>query len=365
MIDACRTRCVVAVFLLMALGAFGADSARGETYPSRPVRLIVPFAAGGLNDVVARLIGPYLERSLGQPFIVENRPAASGIVGTDATAKAAPDGHTLLMVASSFTVVPATHAKLPYDPERDLAPIAMVAKSSLLFLVNPKVPANSLAQFVAFAKANPGKLNYASPGAATQTHLVIELFSRKADIKMQHIPYRGGAPAMTAMVAGETQFTAISTLLSLPQIQTGALRAIATGSLSRDAQLPDLPTVAEQGFPGFEAIQWIGLLTTASTPKDVTPNSTGRCAIPISSPSSRNTASRRSAGRQPTFSAPSPPISRIGPRQRAPRTSRPSDSATNARDGERVTSRMDCSGWEDRTAPAVATDASPPGRPCW
>ncbi len=233
MIEAYRTRSVLAVFLLMAPAALGAADARAEIYPNRPVRLIVPFAAGGLNDVVARLIGPSLERSFGQPFIVENRPAASGIVGTDATAKATPDGHTLLMVASSFTVVPATHSKLPYDPERDLAPIAMVAKNSLLFLVNPKVP------------------------------------GRKADIKLQHIPYRGGAPAMTAMVAGETQFTAISTLLSLPQIQTGALRAIATGSLSRDAQLPDLPTVAEQGFPGFEAIQWIGLLTTAGTPKDI------------------------------------------------------------------------------------------------
>jgi tripartite-type tricarboxylate transporter receptor subunit TctC len=166
-------------------------------------------------------------------------------------------------------VVPATHPKLPYDPERDLAPIAMVAKNSLLFLVNPNVPIHSLAEFVALAQANPGKLNYASPGAATQTHLVVELFSRKANIKLQHIPYRGGAPAMTAMVAGDTQFTAISTLLSLPQIEAGTLRAIASGSLSRDAQLPDLPTVAEQGFPGFEAIQWIGLLTTAGTPQDV------------------------------------------------------------------------------------------------
>jgi len=255
--------------VVMALAALRAAGADADTYPNRPVRLIVPFAAGGLNDVVARLVAPYLERSLGQPFIVDNRPAASGIVGTDATAKAPPDGYTLLMVASSFTVVPATNPKLPYDPERDLAPIVMVAKNSLLFLVNPKVPAHLLAEFVTLAKANPGKLNYASPGAATQTHLVVELFSRKADIKLQHIPYRGGAPAMTAMVAGDTQFTAISTLLSLPQIQAGALRAIASGSLSRDAQLPDLPTVAEQGFPGFEAIQWIGLLTTAGTPKDV------------------------------------------------------------------------------------------------
>jgi len=255
--------------VVMALAAFRPAGAHADTYPNRPVHLIVPFAAGGLNDVVARLVAPYLERSRGQPFIVDNRPAASGIVGTDATAKAPPDGYTLLMVASSFTVVPATNPKLPYDSERDLAPIVMVAKNSLLFLVNPKVPAHSLTEFVALAKANPGKLNYASPGAATQTHLVVELFSRKAGIKLQHIPYRGGAPAMTAMVAGDTQFTAISTLLSLPQIQAGALRAIASGSLSRDGQLPDLPTVAEQGFPGFEAIQWIGLLTTAGTPKDV------------------------------------------------------------------------------------------------
>ena len=243
--------------------------AQTDTYPSRPVRLIVPFAAGGPNDVVARLVAPYLERAFGQPFIIDNRPAASGIVGTDATAKATPDGYTLLMVASSFTVIPATHQKVPYDAQRDLAPIVMVAKNALLFLVNPKVPAKSLAEFVALAKADPGKFNYASPGAATQTHLVVELFSQRAGIKLQHIPYRGGAPAMTAMVAGDTQFTAISTLLSLPQIQSAALRAIASGSLTRDPQLPDLPTVAEQGFPGFEAIQWIGLLTTAGTPTEI------------------------------------------------------------------------------------------------
>jgi tripartite-type tricarboxylate transporter receptor subunit TctC len=259
----------LAVLLVLGLLALHATGAYADAYPNRPVRLIVPFAAGGLNDVVARLVAPYLERSLGQPLVIDNRPAASGIVGTDATAKTMPDGHTLLMVASSFTVVPATHPKLPYDPERDLAPIAMVAKNPLLFLVNPRVPARSLAEFVALARANPGELNYASPGAATQTHLVVELFSRKANIKLQHIPYRGGAPAMTAMVAGDTQFTAISTLLSLPQIEAGVLRAIANGSLSRDAQLPNLPTVAEQGFPGFEAIQWIGLLTTAGTPQDV------------------------------------------------------------------------------------------------
>jgi tripartite-type tricarboxylate transporter receptor subunit TctC len=260
-----RAVCLAALALLAA----SATGLAADTYPSRPVRLIVPFAAGGLNDVVARLVAPHLERALGQPFIVDNRPAASGIVGTDATAKAPPDGYTLLMVASSFTVIPATRPSVPYDSERDLAPIIMVAKNSMLFLVNPKVPANSLAEFVALARAEPGKFNYASPGAATQTHLVVELFSRKAGVKLQHIPYRGGAPAITAMVAGDTHFTTISTLLSLPQIQAGALRAIANGNPTREAQFPDLPTVAEQGYPGFEAIQWIGLLTTAGTPREI------------------------------------------------------------------------------------------------
>jgi tripartite-type tricarboxylate transporter receptor subunit TctC len=191
------------------------------------------------------------------------------MVGTDQVAKAQPDGHTLLMVASSFTVIPATRSKVPYDAARDLAPILVVAKSSMLFLINPKVPAKSLTEFVALAKAEPGKFNYATPGAASQAHLLIELFSQKAGIKMQHIPFRGGNPAMQAMVAGDTQFTAISTLLSLPHLQSGSLRAIANGNLAREPALPDLPTIAEQGYPDFEAIQWIGLLTTAGTPKPV------------------------------------------------------------------------------------------------
>ena len=265
------SRCgsLAGVAALLAALAVGNASAQAQTYPTHPIKLIVPFAAGGLNDVVARLVAPYLEKSLGQPVIVDNRPAASGIVGTDATAKAPPDGHTLLMVASSFTVVPATRPNLPYDPQRDLAPIIMVGKNSLLFLLNPKVPAKSLGEFVALAKANPGKFNYASPGAATQTHLVVELFSQRAGIKLQHVPYRGGNPAMLAMVAGDTQFTAISTLLSLPQIQAGALRPVATGNPAREPQFPDLPTVAEQGYPDFEAIQWIGLLTTAGTPREI------------------------------------------------------------------------------------------------
>ena len=262
-------RFLATVLIAAAAWMYAASCSCAQTYPTHAVRLIVPFAAGGLNDVVARLVSPYLERSLGQPVVVDNRPAAAGIVGTDGVAKAPPDGHTLLMVASSHTVIPATRTHLPYNAERDLAPIAMVARNSLLFVINPKVPAHSLAEFVALAKAHPGKFNYSTPGPASQAHLLIELFSQRAGIKLQHIPYRGGNPATQAVLSGDAQFTVISTLASLPFIRSGALRALATGHLTRDPQLPDLPTVAAQGYPGFEAIQWIGLLTTAGTPKAI------------------------------------------------------------------------------------------------
>jgi tripartite-type tricarboxylate transporter receptor subunit TctC len=253
-----------ALWIFLAAGA-----AHAQTYPTHVVRIIVPFAAGGLNDTAARVIQPYLEKALGQTVIVENRPAASGIVGAELVAKAAPDGHTLLMVASSYTVLPATTSSLPYDSERDLAPIAVLGKNPLLFVVNAKVPAKTLGEFVALAKASPGKLNYATPGAATQTRFVTELWSGRAGIKMQHIPYRGGAPAVQSVIAGQTEFTALSPLVSLPHIEAGSVRALAVGSLARYPQLPNVPTVAESGFPDFEAIQWVGLLTTAGTPKGV------------------------------------------------------------------------------------------------
>jgi tripartite-type tricarboxylate transporter receptor subunit TctC len=251
-----------ALWILATSGA-----ALAQSYPTHVIRIIVPFAAGGLNDTAARIIQPYLEKGLGQSVIVENRPAASGIVGTEMVAKAAPDGHTLLMVASSFTVLPATSPSLPYDSERDLAPIVLLGKNPLLFVINKQVPAKTLGELVALAKANPGKLNYATPGAATQTRFVTELWSERAGIKLQHIPYRGGAPAVQSVVAGQTEFTVLSPLVSLPQIEAGNLRALAVGSLARFAQLPGVPTVAESGFPDFEAIQWVGLLTTAGTPK--------------------------------------------------------------------------------------------------
>jgi len=238
-------------------------------YPDHPVRLIVPFAAGGANDIIARLIQPVLQQALGQPIIIDNRPAASGTVGTEAVARAQPDGYTLLMAFTTHTVNPAINAKLPYDTERDLAPIVLVGKSPLLFSVNPKVAAKTVPELVALAKANPGKLNYATPGSTSEAHLLMALWTKLAGVEMTHVAYRGGAPAVLGTVAGESQITLMSPVASLSQIKAGTLRALATGSLARDPQLPEVPTFAESGFPGFEAVAWAGLFTTAGTPKPI------------------------------------------------------------------------------------------------
>jgi tripartite-type tricarboxylate transporter receptor subunit TctC len=238
-------------------------------YPDRPIRLIVPFAAGGANDIIARLIQPALALALGQPIVIDNRPAASGTVGTEAVARAQPDGYTLLMAFTTHTVNPAINAKLPYDTERDLAPIVLVGKSPLIFSVNERVPAKTLSDLVALAKAKPGKLNYATPGSTSEAHLLMALWTKRAGIEMQHIAYRGGAPAVLGTVSGESEMTLMSPIASLSQIRAGTLRALAVGSLERDPQLPDVPTFAQSGFPGFEAVAWAGLFTTAGTPQPI------------------------------------------------------------------------------------------------
>ncbi len=256
--------CLAGIALFMLIGGVRAD-----TYPSRPIRIVVPTQAGAAQDILARLLQPYLEKSLGQPIIVENRSGASTMIGTDAVAKATPDGYTLLIVPTTFTVNAALNPKLSFDLQRDFEPITVLVKNPLLFAVNAKVPARTLAEFVALAKAQPGKLNYGTPGASTQAHLLLEMWSARAGIKLQHIPYRGGAPAALAVATGETQLVLLSPLGILPQIESGLVRAIATGGLVRDPKFPDLPTAAESGFPGFEAVQWLGLLTTGGAPKDI------------------------------------------------------------------------------------------------
>lgn len=257
--------------IVAALSAFMqiATPSEAVAYPDRAIRMIIPLPPGGAVDIVARLLQPHLEKSLGKPLVIENRPGASGIVGAGTVANAEPDGHTLLLVPTTFTINAAVHKKLPFNPQRSFAPVILAGRNSLMFLVNPKVKANTLKEFAALAKAEPGKFNYATPGASSQAHFLLELWSSQAGIQMQHIPYRGGAPAVLATVTGEAHMTLISPTASLTQIESGALRALATGGTTREEQLPAVPTAAEAGYPDFKALQWIGLLTTGGTPKPI------------------------------------------------------------------------------------------------
>jgi tripartite-type tricarboxylate transporter receptor subunit TctC len=238
-------------------------------YPDRPIRVVIPLPAGGAVDIVARLLQPHLEKSLGKPLIIENKAGASGIIGAQTVATADPDGHTLLLVPTTFTINPAVHQKLPFDPIKSFEPVAVVGRNALMFLVNPQVKAKNLKEFAALAKAQPGLLNYATPGASSQAHLLLELWSQQAGIRMQHVPYRGGAPAVLATVTGEAHMTLISPTASLTQIEAKKLRALATGGVTREEQFPDVPTAAESGFPDFRALQWIGLLATGGTPTPI------------------------------------------------------------------------------------------------
>jgi tripartite-type tricarboxylate transporter receptor subunit TctC len=249
--------------LLVVTAADAAD------YPNKPIRLIVPTAPGGVNDIVARLIQPGLAAALKQPIVIENKSGANNIIGTDFVAKSAPDGYTLVVVPASHSVNPAVNSRMPFDTEKDLAPIILIGKNAMLFLVNPQVPAKTVQEFAALAKANPDKFSFATPGMASQAHLVISQWEIMTGVKATHIPYRGGAPATLATIAGETQFTVMSSLVAAPQVEAGKLRALAIGSLKRDPHFPDVPTLAEAGYPGVEAVTWVGLFAPAGTPRDI------------------------------------------------------------------------------------------------
>jgi tripartite-type tricarboxylate transporter receptor subunit TctC len=237
-----------------------------QDYPTKNITVIVPFPPGGINDAAIRILQPELEKRLGKSLIIDNRAGAGGAVGTQAVVRSAPDGHTLLAVASSHAVAPAVNPNLSYDTVHDLSPIVMIARDPMLFLVNSKVPAKDLVEFVALAKAKPGELNYSSPGFGTQTQFITELFKLKSGVQIQHVPFRGGSPALQAVIAGDVQFSVLSGQVSLPHIEAGSIRAIALGGSARDARVPNVQTVAEAGYPDVEAIQWIGLLAPAKTP---------------------------------------------------------------------------------------------------
>jgi tripartite-type tricarboxylate transporter receptor subunit TctC len=240
------------------------------SYPDKPLRLIVGFAPGGSTDIVGRIVAQRLSERLGQTVNVDNKAGAGGTLGADAAAKSAADGYTLTLgTTSTHAIAPGVYSKLPYDPVADFTQISLVAITPYLLVVNPQVKASNLADFVALAKSQPGKLNYASAGNGTATHLAMEMLKDAAKIDLVHIPYKGNAPADLAIVGGEVQAVFGSMPALLQNTKAGKVRPLAVGSAARSPALPDVPTVAEQGYPGFEAALWLGIMGPANMPKAV------------------------------------------------------------------------------------------------
>ena len=254
--------------LLLVVAAASA-LAQGN-YPDRPVRIIVPVPAGGPADALARIVGERLAQSLGKPFVIENKAGAGGNIGMEQGARAAPDGYTLTLApVGNLTVAPALYAKLPYDPVKDFAPITVLAVVPNVLIVHPSVPAKTVAELVALAKAKPGSLNYASPGNGSIPHLAAELFKRVAGVDVVHVPFNGVAPATNAVLSGEVQMFFAQSSSALPQWRAGKVVALGVATRKRLASAPELPTIAEQGFPDFEATSWYGLVAPAGTPSSI------------------------------------------------------------------------------------------------
>ncbi len=253
-----------AVFAAMLAGG-----ALAQNYPAKPVRIVVPSSAGGGTDIVARILAPELSKRIGQQVIVDNRPGAGTMIGIEAVAKSPPDGYTLLMGLSTLAINSALYNKVPYDPVKDFAPVTLATASASILVVHPSLPVKTLKDLIAFARARPGQLNYASAGVGTYPHMTYELFLSMAKLKMEHIPYKGTAPAMIDMIAGQVASMAATVLTGMPHIRSGRLRPLGITSLKRSDVAPDIPTVAEAGLPGFESVQWYGLLAPAGTPAPI------------------------------------------------------------------------------------------------
>ena len=241
-----------------------------QNFPQKPIRIIDAFVPGGITELLARLIGQKLSDNWGHPVIIEPKPGGGGNIGMEAAARATPDGYTLIVVPSLFTTNPSLFIKLSWDPVRDFAPLSLLARTAVILVVNPSVlNVGSVQDLIAYAKANPGKLNYASGGTGATPHLAGELFKAMAGVNMTHIPYKGTAPAMTDLVGGQVQLSFSSPLTALPHIKSGKLRALATTGPRRSTLLPDLPTIDEAGVPGYEVISWFGMLAPAATPRAI------------------------------------------------------------------------------------------------
>jgi tripartite-type tricarboxylate transporter receptor subunit TctC len=253
---------------ILAIALFCAvTGAWAQGYPSKPIRIVVGFPPGGGNDIIARMVGAKMQESWGQPVVIENKPGANSIIAAEFVAKSAADGYTLLVNATGgMSVNPVLYAKLPYDPLKDFVPISMVGSFPLVLVVNPAVPANSVSELVAYAKANPGKLNYSAGSTAFQ--VATEMFKQMTGTDMKHIPYKGSAASITAVIAGDVQMTIVDSPPLMPQLASGRVRALAVTTPKRAAAMPDLPAVAES-LPGYEMALWIGMFAPAGTPRDV------------------------------------------------------------------------------------------------
>ena len=261
---------MVRAFVAAALAVLSQAAFAQGAFPNRPITMVVGFAPGGGTDTVARIVAKKLGDSVGQTVIVENKAGAGGTVATNQVAKSAPDGYTILLGSiGSLAVAPHIIAKLPYDPMRDLAPITMAVEFPNVIVVQPSMPAQTLAEFVQLAKASPGTIGYGSSGIGGIGHLAGELLKQVADIDIVHVPYKGGGPAMQDMLGGQIPAMVATPVTALPHIKAGKIRAIATTGAARAALLPDVPTVAESGYPGYEATNWYAYLAPTGTPKDV------------------------------------------------------------------------------------------------
>jgi tripartite-type tricarboxylate transporter receptor subunit TctC len=255
--------------LAFALSA-GASLATAQGYPNKVVRLVVPFPPGGSTDLLSRRLCEKLQASMGQPCIVENKPGAGGAVGSEFVAKSAPDGYTLLLgVTGSHGISVSLNPKLPYHPVRDFAPISALVTTSLVLVVGPQFPANTLAEYVAYAKGRPDQVTHSSPGNGTSMHLTGEMFNLAAGTKLVHVPYKGSAGAVSDLMGGQVQSMFGDFLVVYPQVKAGKIKALAITSAKRHPMLPDVPTIGESGYPGFEALSWQGLFAPAGTPADI------------------------------------------------------------------------------------------------
>jgi tripartite-type tricarboxylate transporter receptor subunit TctC len=255
---------------LLASIVAAAPAALAQSYPARPVRIVVPFPPGGGTDIGTRIIAQKLQESWGQPVVVENKPGAAGIVGTEMVAKAAPDGYTLIMGnIGTHAINISLYKKLSYDPVKDFAPISQVAGLPLFLLVHPSIPVNSVKELIALARAKPGELNFSSSGAGGSMHVAAELFKNMTGVNMVHIPYKGGSPAVADLLSGQVALSFATVLETLSHVKSGRVRALAVTSAARSIAYPELPTVAEAGVPGYESISWLGLFAPAGTPGDI------------------------------------------------------------------------------------------------